>query len=54
VGGLSRPPPLGGAWEQMTGGFRISAANTVAIQFCNVSRNNSAPTSGVYTFTLMR
>jgi trimeric autotransporter adhesin len=36
------------------GGFRVSAANTVAVQFCNVSRNNSTPTSGVYTFALMR
>jgi hypothetical protein len=36
------------------GGFRVSAANTVAIQFCNVSRNNSTPTQGVYTFALMR
>jgi hypothetical protein len=36
-------------------GFRVPAANTVAIQFCNVSRNNnSTPTSGVYTFALMR
>ena len=36
------------------GGFRVSAANTVAVQFCNVSRNNSSPTAGVYTFALMR
>lgn len=36
------------------GGFRVSATNTVAIQFCNVSRNGSTPTSGVYTFALMR
>ena len=36
------------------GGFRVSAANTVAVQFCNVSRNNSTPTSGTYTFALMR
>jgi hypothetical protein len=36
------------------GGFRVSAANTVAVQFCNVSRNNGSPTAGVYTFALMR
>jgi len=36
------------------GGFRVSAANTVAVQFCNVSRNNSSPTAGVYTFAFMR
>ena len=36
------------------GGSRVSAANTVAIQFCNVSRNNSTPVSGTYTFALMR
>jgi hypothetical protein len=36
------------------GGFRVSAANTVAVQFCNVSRNNSTPTAGVYTFAFMR
>jgi hypothetical protein len=36
------------------GGFRVSAANTVAVQFCNASRNNSSPTAGVYTFALMR
>jgi hypothetical protein len=36
------------------GGFRVSAANTVAVQFCNVSRNSSTPTAGVYTFALMR
>ena len=36
------------------GGSRVSAANTVSIQFCNVSRNNSTPVSGTYTFALMR
>jgi hypothetical protein len=36
------------------GGFRVSAANTVAVQFCNVSRNNSTPATGVYTFAFMR
>ena len=36
------------------GGFRITAANTVAVQFCNVGKNNSTPTSGTYTFALMR
>jgi len=36
------------------GGFRVSAANTVAVQFCNVSRNTSTPVSGTYTFALMR
>jgi hypothetical protein len=37
------------------GGYRVSAANTVAIQFCNVGRNNaSSPVSGTYTFAVMR
>jgi hypothetical protein len=36
------------------GGFRVSAANTVAVQFCNVSRNNNTPTAGTYTFAFMR
>lgn len=36
------------------GGWRVSAANTVAIQFCNVSRSNSTPNSGTYSFALMR
>ena len=36
------------------GGFRVPSANTVAVQFCNVSRNNSTPTAGVYTFAFMR
>jgi len=36
------------------GGFRVSAANTVAVEFCNVSRNNGSPTAGVYTFAFMR
>lgn len=36
------------------GASRVSAANTVAIQFCNVSRNNNTPVSGTYTFALMR
>jgi hypothetical protein len=36
------------------GGARVAAANTVAIQFCNVSRSNSTPTAGTYTFALMR
>ncbi|HET9164695.1 MAG TPA: hypothetical protein VFP11_01770, partial [Candidatus Angelobacter sp.] len=36
------------------GGFRVPSANTVAVQFCNVSRNNSSPTAGVYTFAFMR
>ncbi|HST80070.1 MAG TPA: hypothetical protein VLN58_16410 [Verrucomicrobiae bacterium] len=36
------------------GGSRVSAANTVAIQFCNVSRNNSTPVSGTYAFAVMR
>lgn len=36
------------------GGWRVSAANTVAIQFCNVSRSNNTPTAGIYTFALMR
>jgi len=36
------------------GGWRVPAANTVAIQFCNVSRNNSTPAPGTYTLALMR
>jgi hypothetical protein len=37
------------------GGWRIPAVNTVAIQFCNVSKGNShTPVSGTYTFALMR
>lgn len=37
------------------GGYRVSAANTVAIQFCNIGRNNaSTPAGGIYTFALMR
>ena len=36
------------------GGSRVSAANTIAIQFCNVSRNSSTPVSGTYIFPLMR
>jgi hypothetical protein len=37
------------------GGWRVSAANTVNIQFCNVGRNSaSTPVAGTYTFALMR
>jgi hypothetical protein len=36
------------------GGWRVSATNTVAIQFCNVSRSNSTPATGTYTFALLR
>jgi len=37
------------------GGWRIPAANTVAIQFCNVSRGSShTQVGGTYTFALMR
>lgn len=36
------------------GGWRVPAANTVAIQFCNVSRSSSTPTAGTYTLALMR
>jgi hypothetical protein len=37
------------------GGWRVSAANTVAIQFCNVGRNNSStPAAGTYVFALIR
>ena len=36
------------------GGWRVPAANTVAIQFCNVSRSSSTPAAGTYTFALMR
>jgi hypothetical protein len=36
------------------GGWRVSAANTVAIQFCNPSRSSSTPVPGTYTFALMR
>jgi hypothetical protein len=37
------------------GGWRIPAANTIAIQFCNVNRNNaSTPVAGTYTVAVMR
>jgi hypothetical protein len=37
------------------GGWRVPAANTVAIQFCNVSRTSSStPAAGTYTFALLR
>ncbi|HKF20426.1 MAG TPA: hypothetical protein VKE93_02590, partial [Candidatus Angelobacter sp.] len=36
------------------GGWRVSGANTVAIQFCNVSRSSSTPAAGTYTFALLR
>jgi hypothetical protein len=36
------------------GGWRVSANNTVNIQFCNVSRSASTPVAGTYTFALMR
>ena len=36
------------------GGWRVSAVNTVAIQFCNVSRNASTPVAGSYTLAVMR
>jgi hypothetical protein len=37
------------------GGWRVSAANTVNIQFCNVGHNSaSIPVAGTYTFALMR
>jgi hypothetical protein len=37
------------------GGWRIPANNTVAIQFCNVSRGSShTPAAGTYTFAIMR
>jgi hypothetical protein len=36
------------------GGWRVPTANTVAIQFCNVSRSNSTPAPGTYTLALMR
>jgi hypothetical protein len=36
------------------GGWRVSATNTVAIQFCNVNGGNSTPAAGTYTFALMR
>jgi hypothetical protein len=37
------------------GGWRVSAANTVNVQFCNVNRTNSStPVAGTYTFALMR
>ena len=37
------------------GGFRVSAANTVAVQFCNVGKTNSStPAAGTYTVAIMR
>ena len=51
---VSQPSTSSPGTNIAIGGFRVPAANTVAIQFCNVSRNNSTPTSGVYTFALMR
>ena len=37
------------------GGWRVSAANTIAIQFCNVNRNTSGtPVAGTYTVAIMR
>ncbi|HSK44329.1 MAG TPA: hypothetical protein VLA83_10645, partial [Candidatus Binatia bacterium] len=52
--GVSQPSTSSPGLNIAIGGFRVSAANTVAIQFCNVSRNSSTPTSGAYTFALMR
>jgi hypothetical protein len=36
------------------GGWRVSANNTVAIQFCNVGSGTSTPAAATYTFSLMR
>jgi hypothetical protein len=36
------------------GSFRVTAANSVIISFCNVGKNNATPTAGTYTFALMR
>jgi hypothetical protein len=52
--GVAQPSTASPGINIAIGGFRVSAANTVAIQFCNVSRNNSTPNSGVYTFAFMR
>ncbi|HLK07595.1 MAG TPA: hypothetical protein VKV30_06635 [Candidatus Angelobacter sp.] len=52
--GVSQPSTSSPGTNIAIGGFRVSAANTVAVQFCNVSRNNSTPVAGIYTFALMR
>jgi hypothetical protein len=52
--GVAQPSTSSPGTNIAIGGFRVSAANTVALQFCNVSRNNSTPTAGVYTFAFMR
>ena len=37
------------------GGSRVSADNTIAIQFCNITRNSSStPVAGTYTLAIMR
>ncbi|HEY2392021.1 MAG TPA: hypothetical protein VGK22_12690 [Candidatus Angelobacter sp.] len=36
------------------GSFRVTAANSAIISFCNVGKNNATPTAGTYTFALMR
>ncbi|MGB9122270.1 MAG: hypothetical protein WCE73_16735, partial [Candidatus Angelobacter sp.] len=51
---VSQPSTSSPGLNIAIGGFRVSAANTVVVQFCNVSRNNSTPVAGVYTFALMR
>jgi hypothetical protein len=51
---VSQPTTSSPGTNIAIGGFRVSAANTVAVQFCNVSRNSSTPTAGVYTFAFMR
>jgi len=53
--GVSQPSTSSPGTNIAIGGWRVTAANTVAIQFCNVGRNNSStPVSGSYTFALMR
>jgi hypothetical protein len=53
--GVSQPSTSSPGTNVAIGGWRVTAANTVAIQFCNVGRNNSStPVSGSYSFALMR
>jgi hypothetical protein len=52
---VAQPSTTSPGTNSAIGGWRISAANTVAIQFCNVNRNNSStPAGGVYTIAIMR
>ena len=52
--GIAQPSTTSPGTNIAIGGWRVSAANTVAVQFCNVSRNSSTPAAGSYTFVVMR